>query len=322
MNTRNAMRVYGCGGAGINITSYFDRDDQSSGPFAIIKPAFIDTSHSNLRGSVSEDKTYILPDMDGSGKIRKENHAQISNVIKQVLLQHKPEDFNVVVFSASGGSGSVIGPLIISELLERDLPVVAVVVGSDEGTITTQNTLNTLKSLEAISHKVDRPVVMHYAHNDRRGRRTDVDQTLHYVIGALSVLASGQIREMDTRDIVNWLMFNKTTSVAPSLAALQVFNDPADVGSIKDPLSVASVLASPDEEGIEAVPEYCCVGYAEIGLEGVRNFHMVISTDEVDLIVSNLKKTMTSLDEVRDSRVQKKSIVDVNDNVGDDGLVL
>mgnify|MGYP001176795926 CR=1 FL=1 len=99
---RGTMRVYGCGGAGINITSFFNGAGIESG-CAEVFPAYVDTSRSNLRPEFNEDDVFILENVDGSGKVRRENHEEIANVTRQILLQIPPKDFNVVIFSASGG---------------------------------------------------------------------------------------------------------------------------------------------------------------------------------------------------------------------------
>ena len=94
--------IYGCGGLGVNMASAFNGMVQEPN-CAIIRPAYIDASRSNLRTDFKVEDTFVLQNIDGSGKVRKENHKEISNTIKQVLLQIEPGDFNVVVFSASGG---------------------------------------------------------------------------------------------------------------------------------------------------------------------------------------------------------------------------
>lgn len=109
--------MYGAGGCGINTVSYYndnsvieqsaelnDEQGQPISPItAEIKTVYIDASHSNLQEKFRDEDVFILPNVDGSGKVRRENHKEITKVIKQVLLQHEPGDFNVVVFSASGG---------------------------------------------------------------------------------------------------------------------------------------------------------------------------------------------------------------------------
>lgn len=315
------MRVYGCGGMGINIAAYFNNAAVEPN-CAVVMPAYIDTSRSNLRDEFNSEDIFVLDNVDGSGKVRKENHAEISNVLRQILLQVEPADFNVVVFSASGGSGSVIGPLIMAELLERGHTAVAVVVGSDESIITANNTLNTLKSLESISKRANLPVVMYYDHNDRDRRRGDVDANLHLAISSLAVLSSKQNREMDTRDIANWAQFSKTTSVGPQLAQLEVFADAEQAGKIKDPISVASIYVSEEVKPVGLVPEYHAAGYLSEDSDKFEQLHYVITIDALPNIVDSVKKTLEQYHTQRDSRVKQASILGDDDQTTDSGLVL
>lgn len=81
------LRVFGCGGAGINlVTHYFGKDAEAG--MAEMAPALIDTSRSNLMGrKIDEDSTYLVEGLDGSGKIRSENYDSINKTIKQILVQ-------------------------------------------------------------------------------------------------------------------------------------------------------------------------------------------------------------------------------------------
>lgn len=315
------MRIYGCGGAGINLASFFDNASQEKG-VATLHPVYMDTSRSNLRGKVDEENCFILQNVDGSGKRRAENHQEIANNVRQALLKHKPMDFNVVVFSASGGSGSVFGPLILAELLERGEPAVAVVVGSDESAITADNTMKTLKSLDAISRRVDVPLVMYYAQNDRRGRRSDVDAELKQAIAYLGVLCSRENEELDSRDILHWLQYNKTTTVQAGLSLLTICASDEDVKKVQNPISIASILASVDEAGLTVVPEYHCSGYARLELLNGGSCHFVISVDDVPSIATRIQATLRDLEEVRQSRVNNGGLVGGADEISDTGLVL
>ncbi|MBE0438149.1 MAG: hypothetical protein IBX57_00080 [Gammaproteobacteria bacterium] len=313
------LRVYGCGGMGTNVASYFNGAGVEPGT-AAIEAVYIDTSRSNLKEGLAEDDVYILPNVDGSGKIRKENYQEISNVIKQILLEFVPGDFNVVVFSASGGSGSVIGPLLLGELLNRGLSAVCMVVGSDESILTAENTLKTLKSLEAIAKSSKLPVVMRYEHNDRR--RSEVDNQIRLAISALAILASKQNRELDSADIANWVQFSKTTSVAPQLSMLEIFADVDSANEVKDPISVASIFKDEDGGRLQAIPEYHAAGYTNQASGDVSELHFVISIDDVPGIFGNIKKTLDQYSSQRDGRVKQASILDANDVTTDDGLVL
>lgn len=321
-STIGKLRLYGCGGAGINIASKF-ADAREYPASAKILASFLDTSRSNIKAVVSEDQVYILEDLDGSGKIRAENHQKISVAVKDMLVKHRPEAFNIVVFSASGGSGSVIGPLILKELISRGETAVAIVVGSSESQLTTKNTLNTLKTLEVISKQAERPVVVHYQHNHANVKRSEIDQNLTFTVAALAILSSRQNDGLDTQDLYNWVNFTRTTDLPPSVALLDVCLENSEVEKVKSPVSIASLFADPDEERLTVVPEYHCDGYATLPSEfGAKNMHFVISLDDVTRVAQGVSTTLQNLDEIHKSRVAQQSIVSKTDNVTDDGLVL
>lgn len=195
-------------------------------------------------------------------------------------------------------------------------------IGSDESAITANNTLNTLKSLEAISKKNGVPVVMHYSQNRRGQRRSDIDSEVSYVIATLAVLCSRQNDELDSRDIVNWLQYQKTTSVPAQLSILAVAANEADLlAVVNQPISIASVFSDKDQPGLNVVPDYHCAGYSKSAIVGDQAIHFAVGVDEVPLIAKTIKATLNELDEVRQSRVNRNSLVDTNDSVSDDGMV-
>ena len=321
-NLQGSIRLYGCGGLGVNIVSYFEPcAGQALEGHAVAHPCYVDTSRSNIDPGLSDDRIFIMDAMDGSGKVRRENHEEISKNIRTIIQTHQPQDFNVVVFSASGGSGSVIGPLIMSELLTRGLPVVGIVVGSDESTITANNTIGTLKSLEAIAQKTGQPVVISYEQNQHGVKRSDVDAACHHVIGALSLLSSRRNREMDTKDIANWVQFHRTTSVKPRMALLDVYRNNKDVENIVAPISIASLYADPDAPTIQVTPEYHCAGYPRDNVAGFEVMHYVITIDAVANIGRTIQQRIVELDQQRNSRVRVDPLVNDHDVVGDDGMV-
>jgi hypothetical protein len=287
-----------------------------------VKCAFIDTSHSNIKDNIKEENVYILKDVDGSGKVRKENHEVIGRVIRNVLQDHEPGDFNIVLFSASGGSGSVIGPLVVSELLSRGLPVISIVVGSYESNITATNTLNTLKSLDAISKKTEQPVVMHYTENSPETKRSDIDHSIFRVVTALTVLASKDNEALDTRDILHWVQYPRATSVKPSLALLEVYDSNDAVESHKTPIAIASLYKTADDPVIHVMPEYSTVGYPKSAVGNFAVLHYVIDHAEVSDIAKAMADKIGVLDRLRQSRVSAISLVGSNDTLTDDGLVL
>jgi hypothetical protein len=318
------VRIYACGGFGVNIGSYFDGYKGQVEPgYSQIETAYVDTSRSNFnKANISPDRVFVLPDADGSGGYRAENHPEIAKNIPNILQQFKPLDFNIVVFSGAGGSGSVFGPLIVGELLRRGLPTICVVVGAEDSAKAAENTFRTLQSLEGIANSSKLPVVMYYRQNDNgENKRSNIDSDSQYVIGCISMLCSRQNAELDTKDIQNWVQFNKLTTAEARLARLMICND-ENVSSIADPIAIASLLADPDDAGREIVPEYSCTGYPEA--QGIHNrlpLHMVLTFEGLPAIIRRLQTRQAELETQRRARVRHDSILDGAD-VNPDGFVL
>ena len=175
--TKGKVTLYGAGGCGINIAKRF-YDAQPQVGVADLSFCFADTSRSNISAELDPKDCYVLPDVDGSGKIRKENYQAITQVIQQIPINFAPGDLNIVIFSASGGSGSTMGPLIVRELLKEGHPTVAIVVGSFESYITANNTMNTIKSLDSISRSIGVPIVVSFENNIDNTRSTFVDHSV------------------------------------------------------------------------------------------------------------------------------------------------
>lgn len=317
------LRLYGAGGAGTNIIgSWHSLDDQSDTGTAKVKIAYADTSRSNLPETIDDSKIFLLAEKDGSGGVRRENHVDISRNVPGLLQKHPPGDVNVVAFSASGGSGSVFGPLIVKELIKNGAPVVAIVIGSEESAIRRANTLNTLKSLDNIARTSNVPVVVYYAHNAPNIKRSQVDIQCRYVLASLAILASRKNRELDSADVAHWLNFPKVTSVEPQLSLLHVYNDAVDVDGASQPISIASLLKDADEPTYTVMPEYSTTGYPREKISNFTQLHFVITIDGVRVIDKMLNERLNDANKQAGARVKQDSIVKSSDQVTDDGLVL
>ena len=101
---KGKVMVWACGGCGTNIGMQLEKHrGVSEEGFAELDIAYLDTSRANMRDIVRSENCFILDGLDGSGKVRAENHGEISDKIKAILQKFKPGDLNVVVSSASGG---------------------------------------------------------------------------------------------------------------------------------------------------------------------------------------------------------------------------
>lgn len=328
------VRMYGCGGGGINVVSELDqsRTEPALG-FASVLPCYIDTSASNLHGKdLREDCTYLFEGIDGSGKVRSMNYEDINKNAKAILLKYKPTTFNIVVHTASGGSGSVIGPVLVSELKARGEQVIVIVIGSTDTRIETENTLKTLKSYESIAEKRNSPVVVYYVENSKTLPRYAVNLDIRSTMSILLGLLSGQNAELDTADLKNWLEYTTITKTQPRLASLVIATSPEQVENLQSVVSVATLAMPEMDTRLDSTPAYQCVGYApavwRVGAPNSINaidqhpVHVSISDDFIVHSTNKLSKILKELDDVLSSRNARQSILDKNDSKTDTGLVL
>lgn len=321
-NSKGRMRVYCCGGAGVNQGKVLLTQPDAEG-FASLDVAMVDTSRSNMLSGVPDEVVYILPNVDGSGKKRSENHQEIANTVKDVLVKQKPTDFNVVIFSTAGGSGSVYGPLIMRELMMAGLPVVGIVIGNLTTAIEAKNTVNTLKSLDNIARKVNVPAVIQYSANSKSNSRKKVDEFVQQSVLSLALLVSRQNEELDTSDVSNWVRYNNVTEVPAQLALLNIVVDEEDARDIVDPISVASVVDAGNEAVVNLSPDYGCVGYkAATTSTDTPELHYVISISAVQDMFATINSVAVEYDEVKASRPNQQALITKDDNTTDHDLIL
>jgi len=308
-------RVYAAGGCGINLGSQLQ--------YPTAEVCFIDTSGSNLSDRVDESAVHTIKGIDGSGKNRRENYEPIIGEVDTVVDRFQPGDFNLVLFSASGGSGSVIGPLLLKNLLERAIPVVAVVVGADDSAIAVTNTINTLKSLESVSAVTGQPVVMAYHENTTGVTRQMIDDEVLFALEALCELTNQNNRELDTTDLTNWVQYQKVApSIQPQLSSLAVFDSRQEAAKQVEPIAVASLYNDPSKDTAFGNPLYATVGYPRDGMDIASQMHYVINTADVEDVFSHLTERQGELNKVYSQYRQRRTRVDVDDNLTGDGIVL
>lgn len=319
------MMIYGAGGGGINVASMCQEYTASAPGTSNVRLAYIDTSRSNIPDSARPEQCYLLENLDGSGKVRKENHEKIADEVNRILLAHQPGDMNVVAFTASGGTGSVAGPLLVAELLKRNKLVVCVVIGSDESAITADNTFKTLKSLDHIARSQEKPVVMFYNKNSRNMSRVEVDKRSRFTICALSFLASRQNKELDSMDVTNFLNYNRVpgSDLQPQLTMLQVLSEADEVDRIgADTFSLAMLLKGHEEVQPQIVPVYSAAGYYRENTQAPCNLFFCLETKALSPILGELQKTAATIDEHKQARASGPSFVGANDQVSSTGLIL
>ena len=325
------VRIYSCGGGGINIGHIYSNQAMPNEAAAIVKTTFLDTSDSNIRKKdLPSDEVYLIKNLkrdnetDGAGKVRAEHAEAIVKEVPKILVEHKPEDLNVVVFTGGGGSGSVIGPVLVSALMERGRDVIAVVIGVTEDDTSIENTFNTLKSLESNVETFGRTVSLRYIPHRPGMTRDQVNSAAQFFISVLCILASRRNDELDTADVSRYLNYNTVprSELAPQLTLLNLYTSAQEVEE-KSPDVFAMALVLRDTE--QAVPDkrlaYKCTGYMPEGAFD-HNFYFTSEVGGLNAIQSELRSYQREIKESRVARSTAGSFRDESDKPVAAGLVL
>ena len=308
---KGTIKLYLCGGASCNIGKQI-YDIKAADGFANIESCFIDTSLSNLldtNSKIQEKDTYILEGVDGSGKWRKENAEDIKNNIKAILHKFTPTDMNIVMFSLSGGSGSVLGPLLVKELMSKNQTVVCVVIGSEESKISVENTVKTLQSLDHISrNQVRKPIVVSLWHNSKQTPRHENDSAIKQTITALSILASRENHELDTADVANFINFDKVTTVKEGISLLYITSKEDEAIKVEYPIALASLYSKHGSHFDNLTPEYACVGYPIHEVLKDNDLHFVISQFDIKNVFTKLSKRLEEFNESSSARIASTAL--------------
>ena len=287
-NTNNSARVvqiYGCGGGGVNLARSYLTE---TGP--ALKVGLVDTSRANIDG-LDESQFYLIDGVDGSGKLRSKNVAIIQRSTGTILSRFAPGDLNIVLYTGSGGSGSVIGPALHAELLKRGQAVISVVICEASDMKSTDNSLKTLKTLSSLSEHLGQPVIVSLQHMFAANQRTEADTEAVRVIDDLTLLGRTDIiREMDRTDVENMLHYDAVTPFDPALAILSTYHTNEAVEAVRDAIVTASIYQSPEAQHADGISGYSNVGY--IGDQGQAPRHYVVSNSGLRPVLDSLEKRL------------------------------
>lgn len=214
------MKIWGCGGAGINQLDGLKAIPTGGAFPAKIDLVGIDTSASNP----FDGNYYRVKGMKGAAKERPVAFEELSksNIIPEIVDQFEPGDFNVVIGSGGGGTGSVVCPLLAGELLKRGAPTVIIFIHTDVSSIEAENSYKTFAGFAGMASGVyKKPFVVAPLMNSRAGR-SSVDTAVYDIVTKLAVLISGTHRGLDPKDIANLFDYTRVTSAPPQLTLLQM----------------------------------------------------------------------------------------------------
>lgn len=292
------LRIYGCGGCGMNlIQSRIDIPQMD--PYAKVEMVGIDTSTANFDPQAGVP-FYQIPGVSGMGKDRSEMLNIGKDKIDPILREYKPGTMNLVIASLSGGTGSMIAALMLRELLSRDLPVILLVVASTDSGKETENSLNSMRTIQQQVNRLQKPVPFFYyenrpARNDRKGDgpRDYIDEVINVDVQRIALLVSEKHRELDRQDVSNFLAYNRVSSVKPMLVEVYCFDQPVteeDQAALSgDIVATCSLLKGPSESIPAFNQSYEAYGYYQENIsDEYPNLTWVLSTANVDSLFKGL----------------------------------
>lgn len=308
------IRIYACGGAAINACSVLEAArGQSEVGTATVEVVYLDTARANISPELPEGHIFIIPgDKDGSGGDRRENVAEIASTADAVLARHKPGYLNIVVSSGSGGSGSVIAPQLTARLLKADQAVVPMVIGDARQGHWINNTLGTIATYENISKKLGKAVAMAYFENTSETPPSEVDRMVVDMVVALSVMYSRQNIGLDTRDLYNFLNFDRMTSYEPHLARIDWITGEIDDAIGDGIITAVTVTSDKDITGISTVLPYAKQAVLPHGISqdviARTPLHLVTRAYPFNDIADKLKRAKKDLEDKAAARTVVSTI--------------
>lgn len=216
LSTGVSITIAGCGGCGMNLSRPFLKSDKAT-------VLYFDTSLANSRYLESVN---VLGNRSGSGSNRAENAREIEGAVAQLPDEEMSlGQVAIVVFSLAGGSGSVIGPMLMREYHRRGVRVIGVIVAEAGSSVGARNTLNTLKTLTAIAKNNDLYLPLVLLSNDEAQSRQTVDEAANVTLTDLVDILTSPVYEIDRNDRLNWVNPTKIVNTPSGLKLMTLVSD-------------------------------------------------------------------------------------------------
>lgn len=323
----NALMLYACGGAAASVSSMVEssRDINVVG-LAPINAVYADVSKSDVKDlEISEEHLYLFPEAkDGSGGIRSANTKPIRAHAKEMLQKFKPTQTSVALFSASGGTGNVIGGVILNELLGDDVDPIVIVIGSTESDIHIRNTLSVLKMIEKLTINHNRAINMVYLENSKETPPSMVDEQVCYYLVSIATVFSRQNKSLDRADLRSVLNYDTVTKFKPHMSGLRVIEGEINSSTpgVDKIISVASIIKDLDNRGLDVRVPFARHGILPVNapVEQISRlpFHLAVTAYPFNDIAERLNKELAEIDRANAARPESTGVLTKQEATGTD----
>lgn len=299
---RPLIAIYFCGGTGFNNGERFlaaSKDNQILAETTACY--FVDTSTSNHKAINTEQNTMVVGSGKGSGAMRKENAESIRQVVPQILKNFKPGVFNIMVGSASGGSGSTLINELHRELIIRGMNAAAVMSGVRSTRTNIENMHKVFQSFGLVTKKYQMPSLVNLRVQAPGETREKVDAMMLNNLLLLSLFLSGRDDKMDITDLTHLFNYPKVTGFAPAVVSLDLFINKLELEK-NETLYAAGTIARPGTvTDITPAPQYQPVGFIDPSLDeiftDIEVLHWAILGNSFDTLTKELKTAVAAFEE-------------------------
>lgn len=321
---RGNINLIACGGAGTNILAKVTTELSGMGEeFSSITNHVIDMtdksiqSYPELLSSFTKvvSKRQSVGEYDGTGgecvdpKVVKDMNIHIREYLDDAKLSLDKGNYNVVLFSGAGGSGSKIGPLVVKALIEKDMTVIPVIVGDSSNLLNLEYTITTLNNIEATGRATNTAIATIYYNNTLNGSTTPstelaINEKIVKMLKVLSLYTSGNVNNIDHQDMVNFFNARNYTkfNVQPGMYSIAL-----GVGELKDKSTIITRTVITDSENNVAIKSpllHNKTGVANDKVSGMFDkypMYLRLRNGDLSNVVKGLKDNLNAMEELRTS---------------------
>lgn len=313
------FNIYAVGGTAIKILNRYLREGKN-GKFVGTMVGF----DSSAADAVA-DGLYPLERLEGangSGGNRHTHKEKWGDFSKSMLAKYAPNKMNIVIFSTGGGTGASLGPWMVRRMLERKIPVLAIVVGDISTFNEQKNTVETLGSLYNQT-KLGHPVLFSYIENTETTTHGENNAVACARIDNAIMMFNLENDSIDEQDIKNFFYYTDVVQADPIMSQVSFLHQDNLATYKSKPVAAISLFADADDV---AVP-FQNMLYRKSGVFG-QSFHGVQTgmhavLDHGDTLAS-LKELVNEKQVKSDElsgRFSNKTVSPFGDVETDDGMM-